>query len=166
MAFHVAQVNVARMREPLGRPSMQAFVDGLEPINALADASPGFVWRLQTDDGDATSLRVFDDDMTIVNMSVWDSVEALREFVFRSEHAGYLRRRSEWFEKLAEASKKAVEDRFKKKVETEIALASTFYVAEDYHQDFYLKNATKYKFYRWNCGRDQRLEELWGKKTS
>jgi hypothetical protein len=104
MAFHVAQVNVARMREPLGRPSMQAFVDGLEPINALADASPGFVWRLQTDDGDATSLRVFDDDMTIVNMSVWDSVGALRGFVFRSEHAGYLRRRFEWFEKLAEAS--------------------------------------------------------------
>lgn len=104
MTFHVAQVNVARMREPLERPSMQAFVDGLEPINALADASPGFVWRLQTDDGDATALRVFDDDMIIVNMSVWDSVEALHAFVFRSEHAGYLRRRSEWFEKLAEAS--------------------------------------------------------------
>jgi hypothetical protein len=104
MVFHVAQVNVARMREPLDRPSMQAFVEGLEPINALADASPGFVWRLQTDDGDATALRVFDDDMIIVNMSVWDSVDALQEFVFRSEHAGYLRRRSEWFEKLAEAS--------------------------------------------------------------
>jgi hypothetical protein len=104
MVFHVAQVNVARMREPLDRPSMQAFVEGLEPINALADASPGFVWRLQTDDGDATALRVFDDDMIIVNMSVWDSVEALRGFVFRSEHAGYLRRRSEWFEKLVEAS--------------------------------------------------------------
>lgn len=104
MTFHVAQVNVARMREPLERPSMQAFVEGLEPINALADASPGFVWRLQTDDGDATALRVFDDDMIIVNMSVWDSVEALQAFVFRSEHAGYLRRRSEWFEKLAEAS--------------------------------------------------------------
>ena len=104
MVFHLAQVNVARMRDPLDRPSMQAFVEGLEPINALADASPGFVWRLQTDDGDATALRVFDDDMIIVNMSVWDSVEALRAFVFRSGHADYLRRRTEWFEKLAEAS--------------------------------------------------------------
>jgi hypothetical protein len=101
--FHLAQVNVARLREPLDAPSMQAFVDGLEPINTLADGSPGFVWRLQTDEGDATSLRVFDDDMLIVNMSLWESVESLRTFVFRTEHADYLRHRSEWFERLAEA---------------------------------------------------------------
>jgi hypothetical protein len=100
---NVAQVNVARLREALDRPSMQGFVDGLDTINALADASPGFVWRLQTDDGDATSLRVFDDQMMIVNMSVWTSVEALRAFVYASEHAGYLRRRSDWFERLDEA---------------------------------------------------------------
>ena len=101
--FHLAQVNVARLREALDRPSMRGFVDGLEPINALADGSPGFVWRLQTDDGDATSLRVFDDEMMIVNMSVWTSVEALRAFVYASEHSGYLRRRSDWFERLDEA---------------------------------------------------------------
>lgn len=99
----LAQVNVARLREPLDHASMRGFVDGLEPINALADSSPGFVWRLQTEEGDATSLRVFDDDMLIVNMSVWDSVEALRAFVFRTDHADYLRRRSEWFERLADA---------------------------------------------------------------
>ncbi|MGH2538916.1 MAG: DUF3291 domain-containing protein [Actinomycetota bacterium] len=102
--FHLAQVNVARLRAPLDTPSMQAFVDGLEPINALADGSAGFVWRLQTEDGDATALRVFDDDMLIVNMSVWESVHALGAFVFRTEHADYLRRRSEWFERLADAS--------------------------------------------------------------
>ena len=102
--FHIAQVNVARLREPLDHPSSQAFVAGLEPINALADRSPGFVWRLQTDEGDATSLRVFDDEMIIVNMSVWESMEALRAFVFSSDHAAYLRRRAEWFERLVDAS--------------------------------------------------------------
>ncbi len=91
------------MREPLDHASMQGFVDGLEPINALADGSPGFVWRLQTDEGDATALRVFDDEMMIVNMSVWASVGALRAFVFRTDHADYLRDRSSWFTRLAEA---------------------------------------------------------------
>jgi hypothetical protein len=97
--FHVAQVNVARMREPLDAASMRGFVDGLVPINALAEASLGFVWRLQTEEGDATALRVFDDDMMIVNMSVWTSVEALQAFVFRTDHADYLRGRSAWFER-------------------------------------------------------------------
>lgn len=74
--------------------------------------------------------------------------------------------RNEDEKRLAEESKRAVEAKFKKTVVTEITPASAFTNAEDYHQDFYLKNPTKYKFYRWNCGRDQRLEELWGKKTS
>ena len=65
--------------------------------------------------------------------------------------------------KLAEASKKKVEAELKKPIYTEIVDAGPFYPAEDYHQDFYLKNPAKYKFYRWNCGRDQRLEQLWGK---
>ncbi|MGD9845618.1 MAG: peptide-methionine (S)-S-oxide reductase MsrA [Variibacter sp.] len=67
--------------------------------------------------------------------------------------------------RLAEASKKAIEEsgRFKSPIQTQIVDAGPFYPAEDYHQDFYLKNPTKYKFYRWNCGRDQRLQELWGK---
>jgi len=65
--------------------------------------------------------------------------------------------------KLAEASKQQVEAELKVPIYTQIAQAGPFYAAEEYHQDFYLKNPTKYKFYRWNCGRDQRLEQLWGK---
>ncbi len=72
----------------------------LAPVNAVADASPGFVWRLQTEDGDATAIRAFGDDRLIVNMSVWESVEALRAFVYGDDHAAVLRRRREWFERL------------------------------------------------------------------
>jgi hypothetical protein len=98
--FHVAQLNVARLRAPLDSPQLADFVALLEPINAVADRSPGFVWRLQTEDGNATSIRVFDDDMLIVNMSVWESVEALRSFVYRSDHRTVFGRRKEWFEAL------------------------------------------------------------------
>jgi hypothetical protein len=97
---HLAQVNVARMLEPLDAPRLADFVAALDPINALADGAPGFVWRLQTEDGDATSIRAFDDDLLLVNMSVWESFEALGDFVYRSEHAGVMRRRREWFEQM------------------------------------------------------------------
>jgi hypothetical protein len=75
----------------------------LEPVNALADASPGFVWRLQTDEGDATSIRPFDDERIIVNMSVWESIEALWSFVYDGRHLDVMRRRREWFTRLGEA---------------------------------------------------------------
>jgi hypothetical protein len=94
---HLAQFNVARLHAPIDDPSIAEFVEALEPINALADTAPGFVWRLQTDDGDATSIRLFDDDLIIVNMSVWESVESLRAFVYTTEHRRYLARRKEWF---------------------------------------------------------------------
>ena len=97
MDHHLAQFNVARLHAPLDDPSTKDFVDGLEAINALSDAAPGFVWRLQTDDGDATSIRLYDDDLVIVNMSVWESVESLRAFVYTTEHRLYLARRKEWF---------------------------------------------------------------------
>jgi GNAT superfamily N-acetyltransferase len=97
---HLAQVNVARLRQPLDHPDIADFVTGLAPVNALADVSPGFVWRLQTDEGDATALRVFPDPMVLVNLSVWTSVDALRDFVYRSAHTPVLRRRSEWFDRL------------------------------------------------------------------
>src|SRR5262249_50117673 len=80
------------------------FIDALPEINALADESPGFVWRLVGEDGeDATAYRPFDDDLILINASVWESLESLRDFVFRSEHTPYLRRRREWFEQLEEA---------------------------------------------------------------
>jgi Domain of unknown function (DUF3291) len=69
----------------------------------LADGSPGFVWRLQTDAGDATALRIWDDDRMIVNMSVWESIEALRAFVYRSDHVHVMRRRREWFDRMTQA---------------------------------------------------------------
>jgi hypothetical protein len=78
------------------------FMEALEPINAIADGSPGFVWRLQTEDGNATSIRPFDDDEILVNMSVWESIETLGDYVYRSAHTPYMRRRREWFQHMAE----------------------------------------------------------------
>ena len=97
---HLAQINLARMLAPIDDPIMAEFVAQLASINALADASLGFVWRLQTEEGDATSLQVYDDDMVIVNMSVWESVESLREYAYKSAHAGVMRDRKRWFEKF------------------------------------------------------------------
>jgi len=101
--WHLAQVNIAVLRAPIESPDLADFVALLEPVNGLADGSPGFVWRLQTEDGDATAIRAFDDERIIVNMSVWETVEALGEFVYRSRHLEVLRRRREWFEKMATA---------------------------------------------------------------
>ena len=101
--WHLAQVNIARALAPLDSPQLAGFVANLEPVNALADAAPGFVWRLQSDEGDATSIRAYDDERIIVNLSVWDSVETLRDFVFGGLHIEVLRRRREWFAVLGEA---------------------------------------------------------------
>jgi hypothetical protein len=102
-AFDLAQVNVALLREPLDSPLLADFVAALPAINALADASPGFVWRLQGDGGDSTSIRAFDDDRIIVNMSTWTSIDALADFVYRSAHAGVMRERRKWFTTMAES---------------------------------------------------------------
>ena len=101
--WHIAQVNIALLRAPLDSPELEGFVSMLQSINALADASLGFVWRLQSETGDATGIRAFDDDRIIVNLSVWEAIEALGRFVFASRHIEVLRRRREWFEKMTEA---------------------------------------------------------------
>jgi GNAT superfamily N-acetyltransferase len=103
-AFHLAQLNIARMLGAMDSAVMADFAAGLAPMNALADASPGFVWRLQTEDGDATELRPFDDDMLIVNLSVWRDLESLRAYAYGSAHAEYLKRRREWFSRLSDAA--------------------------------------------------------------
>jgi hypothetical protein len=94
--WHLAQLNVARAIAPLDSPTLAPFVAALDRINALAEASASFVWRLVGDGGDATSIRVDDPDV-IVNMSVWQSVEALFDFTYRSGHVEIMRRRREWF---------------------------------------------------------------------
>lgn len=101
--WHLAQVNIALPVEPLDSPALAEFVALLEPVNALADSQPGFVWRLQTESGDATGIRAFGDDRLIVNMSVWESVEALWEFVYDGGHLEVMRRRREWFSRMAES---------------------------------------------------------------
>ena len=101
---HLAHANVARMRGPIEVSVMAGFVERLEPLNALADESPGFVWRYQTDAGDATEVRVFNDELILFNMSVWESIEALENYVYRSNHIEALQKKAEWFERANRAS--------------------------------------------------------------
>jgi len=98
--FHLAQVNIARMHAPLDDPIMAGFVARLAEINALADGSPGFVWRLQTEEGNATYLRPYDDDRILFNLSVWESIDQLKHYVYRTAHAGVMQQRQQWFEKF------------------------------------------------------------------
>ncbi len=101
---HLAQLNVGTPRGPIDSPVMAGFAALLDSVNARAEASPGFVWRLQDDGGDATGFRLLGDGSLLVNMSVWESVAALRAFVYANpDHKGPMRRRAEWFEPMDEA---------------------------------------------------------------
>jgi len=101
--YHIAQMNIARMQAPLEDPVMAGFVAKLEEINQLADDSPGFVWRFQSEGGDSTYLRPYDDDRILFNMSVWESVDSLKRYVYKSAHSEVMRNRREWFEKMSDA---------------------------------------------------------------
>jgi len=98
--YHLAQLNIGRIRAPVEDPIMDGFMSRLDEINAIADTTPGFVWRLQTEEGNATAIHAFDDPMLLVNMSVWESVEALHAFTYRSDHRELLRGRADWFERF------------------------------------------------------------------
>ncbi len=100
--FELAQLNIARMIAPLDSPELADFVANLDQINEIADQAPGFVWRFQTDDGNATGIRPFGDDV-LVNFSVWRDAESLHQYVYKSAHAEIMARRREWFSRIREA---------------------------------------------------------------
>lgn len=103
MAYDLAQVNIMRLRAPLASEELRGFVAALDPINGLADTAPGFVWRLQTEEGNSTALRAFEDDTLLVNMSTWSSLESLSDFVYRTAHVEIMRRRREFAIPILEA---------------------------------------------------------------
>ncbi len=98
--YYLAEMNIVRRLFPLDHPSMADLVNNINRINTLGDRSPGFIWRLQSEDGDATSFRIFDDDFLLVNLSVWTGIEPLYQYTYSSEHVEFFRRRREWFSKL------------------------------------------------------------------
>jgi hypothetical protein len=99
--YRLAQINIGRLRAPVDDPMIKDFRDNLDRVNALADASPGFVWRLKGEGNNATDIRPSAEDALLaMNMSVWESVAALGAFVYRSDHLPIMRRRAEWFEKM------------------------------------------------------------------
>ena len=100
--YHLAQLNIAMLREPLESPGMADFVANLERINALAEATPGYLWRLQDEAGDATAIRPFGAEV-LVNLSLWRDMQSLSDYVYKSAHAEMLKRRREWFDKAEQA---------------------------------------------------------------
>src|SRR5262245_54901050 len=98
--YQLAQMNITRCKAPLDSPIMRDFVDLLPAVNALADASPVFVWRVQPGGGDATGIRVYDDPLIIINLTVWSGLEELRDYVYRSTHGYAMRRRKDWFARI------------------------------------------------------------------
>lgn len=99
--YQLAHINIARMLAPKTDPIMQDFINNLGRINRLAELTPGFVWRLRDEAIPAADEHVFEDDMIIVNLSVWEDIDSLHQYTYYSAHAEIYRRRSEWFEKLS-----------------------------------------------------------------
>ena len=97
---HLAQINIGILKGEIGTPIVEGFVANLDRINALAESQPGFVWRLTGEGNNATDVRIFDDPLLALNLSVWTDVESLAAFVYRSDHLTVMRRRAEWFESM------------------------------------------------------------------
>jgi hypothetical protein len=102
--YQLAQINIARIKGVnINDPVMREFVDNLDKVNALAESSEGFVWRLKDDSNNATSLNPYGDEQIIVNLSVWENIEALERFTYKTFHTDFLKRRREWFQSFGKA---------------------------------------------------------------
>jgi len=98
--WHLAQINVGKLLAPQGDPRVAPFFDALDRVNALADQSPGFVWRLQSEIGNATDIQPTADPLFFVNMSIWTDAESLFDFVYRSAHTAVMTKRRDFFERF------------------------------------------------------------------
>jgi len=103
VVYHLAQINIAQAKDEMDSEVMKGFVERLDEINALAEASPGFIWRLQDESGNASEIQVFDDPLLLINMSVWRDIDSLKHYVYRSAHVDLLRDRDAWFNKTVQA---------------------------------------------------------------
>ncbi len=103
MKYHLAQINIAQALDSMESETMKGFVDRLDEINTIADNAPGFVWRLQSEEGDATAISAFDNPLLLINMSVWENIESLRAYVYKSFHVELIRDRDAWFDKMLQA---------------------------------------------------------------
>lgn len=102
--YQIAEINIARMKGVnINDPIMKEFVDNLNTVNAIAESSPGFVWRLKDDNNNATSINPYDDEQVIINVSVWESIEDLENFMYKTFHSEFLKRRKEWFQRFGKA---------------------------------------------------------------
>lgn len=101
--YHIAQFNIAKAKAELESETMSGFVARLDEINELGESSPGFVWRLKGDKGDAEVLRVFRDPLYVANLTLWESLESLRDFVYKTVHVELIRDREAWFHKMGES---------------------------------------------------------------
>lgn len=102
--YQIAEINIARMKGVnIDDPIMKEFVDNLEKVNAVAESSEGFVWRLKDESNNATSINPYNDEQVIINISVWESIETLEKFIYKTFHTEFLRRRKEWFQTFGKA---------------------------------------------------------------
>ncbi|MDQ7050802.1 MAG: DUF3291 domain-containing protein [Enterobacterales bacterium] len=101
--YHLAQINIAQAKDSMQSPVMDGFVKRLDEINQLAEQSEGFIWRLKTEQGDATGINAFEDDRLIINLSLWNNLDSLKHYVYQSVHIDLIQDKKHWFNKIKPA---------------------------------------------------------------